>query len=176
MAGANVLLNISQTAFLPGLGLGIAAASLVGQALGRGDPADAKAWGWQVMRVGLVVMTIIGLPMVLFPTPILGIFLRDAAVVGIAKLPLQLAGSTIMVEAVGIIILNALQGAGATKTVAKFSVGLQWLVMLPIAYVIDSVLGFGLLGVWAWFIFSRFLTAGTFAAIWNSGKWQTIKV
>ena len=77
---------------------------------------------------------------------------------------------------VGIIILNALQGAGATKTVAKFSVGLQWLVMLPIAYVIDSVLGFGLLGVWAWFIFSRFLTAGTFAAIWNSGKWQTIKV
>jgi len=176
LAAANVLLNISQTAFLPGLGLGLAAASLVGQALGRGDPADAKAWGWQVMRVGLAVMTIIGLPMVLFPTPILGIFLKDTAVVAIAKLPLQIAGATIMIEAVGIILLNALQGAGATKTVAKFSIGLQWLVMLPVAYLIGPVLGLGLLGVWSWFIFSRFITAGTFAAVWRAGKWQTVKV
>jgi putative MATE family efflux protein len=176
LAAANVLLNISQTAFLPGLGLGLAAASLVGQALGRGDPADAKAWGWQVMRVGVGVMTVIGLPMVLAPAPILGVFLKDAEVLAIAKLPLQLAGATIMIEAVGIIILNALQGAGATKTVAKISIGLQWLVMLPVAYLIGPVLGLGLLGVWAWFIFSRFLTAGVFATVWQSGTWQTVKV
>ncbi|MSO98887.1 MAG: MATE family efflux transporter [Rhodospirillaceae bacterium] len=176
LAAASVLLNISQTAFLPGLGLGLAAASLVGQALGRGDPADAKRWGWQVMRVGMAVMTVIGLPMVLFPTPILGVFLHDAAVVTIAKLPLQLAGSTIMIEAVGIIILNALQGAGATKSVAKFSIGLQWVLMLPLAYVIGPVLGFGLIGVWAWFVFYRFITAGVFAAVWQAGKWQTVKV
>ena len=176
LAAANVLLNISQTAFLPGLGLGLAAASLVGQALGRGDAADAKAWGWQVMRVGIAVMAVIGLPMVLFPTPILSIFLHDPAVVAIAKLPLQVAGSTIMVEAVGIIILNALQGAGATKTVAKFSIALQWVMMLPLAYVIGPVMGFGLLGVWAWFIFYRFIAAGVFAAVWHAGKWQTVKV
>jgi multidrug resistance protein, MATE family len=176
LAAANVLLNISQTAFLPGLGLGLAAASLVGQALGRGDPADAKAWGWQVVRLGVGVMTLIGLPMVIFPTPILGLFLHDPAVVAIAKLPLQVAGATIMIEAIGIILLNALQGAGATKTVAKFSIALQWVMMLPLAYVIGPVLGFGLLGVWSWFIFYRFIAAGTFAAVWHAGKWQTVKV
>ena len=81
-----------------------------------------------------------------------------------------------MIEAVGIIILNALQGAGATKSVAKFSIGLQWVLMLPLAYVIGPVLGFGLIGVWAWFVFYRFITAGVFAAVWQAGKWQTVKV
>ncbi|MBL8642363.1 MAG: MATE family efflux transporter [Rhodospirillaceae bacterium] len=176
LAAASVLLNISQTAFLPGLGLGLAAASLVGQALGRGDPADAKAWGWQVARIGIVVMAIIGLPMVLLPTPILGVFLKDAAVIELARLPLQLAGSTIMIEAVAIIILNALQGAGATKTVAKFGVGLQWGLMLPIAYVIGPLMGFGLFAVWAWFIFYRFIAAALFAWVWQYGRWQNIKL
>lgn len=176
LAAASVLLNISQTAFLPGLGLGLAAASLVGQALGRGDPDDAKAWGWQVTRVGMVVMAVIGIPMVLFPTPILSLFLRDMAVIEIAKLPLQLAGCTIMVEAIAIIILNALQGAGATKTVAKFGIGLQWMLMLPLAYVIGPVLGYGLLAVWAWFILYRFIAAAVFAWVWQYGTWQTIKL
>ncbi|MDX2145745.1 MAG: MATE family efflux transporter [Rhodospirillaceae bacterium] len=176
LAAANVLLNISQTAFLPGLGLGLAAASLVGQALGRGDPADAKAWGWQVARLGVAVMTVIGLPMVLFPTPILAVFLHDAAVIDIARAPLQLAGATIMIEAVGIIILNALQGAGATKMVAKFSIGLQWVMMLPLAYVIGPVLGGSLLAVWAWFIAYRFIAGAVFAWIWHTGKWQHVKV
>jgi Na+-driven multidrug efflux pump len=176
LAAANVLLNISQTAFLPGLGLGLAAASLVGQALGRGDPADAKAWGWQVARIGVAVMTVIGLPMVILPAPILGVFLHDPAVVALARAPLQLAGATIMIEAVGIIILNALQGAGATKTVAKFSIALQWAMMLPLAYVIGPALGGGLLAVWAWFIAYRFIAAAAFAWVWHKGAWQHVKV
>jgi putative MATE family efflux protein len=176
LAAASVLLNISQTAFLPGLGLGLAAASLVGQALGRGDPADAKAWGWQVARIGMAIMAAIGVPMVLFPIPILGIFLHDPAVLEIARLPLQLAGATIMIEAIAIIILNALQGAGATKTVAKFGIGLQWCLMLPLAYVIGPVMGYGLFAVWAWFIFYRFIAAGVFAWVWQYGNWQNIKL
>lgn len=176
VAAANVLLNISQTAFLPGLGLGLAAAALVGQALGRGDPADAHAWGWQVVRIGMAVMVVIGLPMVIAPRWILAIFLHDPAVVDIAKVPLQVAGATIMVEAIAIILLNALQGAGATKQAAVIAIGLQWGIFLPLAYVIGPVLGWGLTGVWAWYIAYRFLTAGVFVAVWESGKWRTIRV
>ncbi|MDX2221362.1 MAG: MATE family efflux transporter [Rhodospirillaceae bacterium] len=176
LAAANVLLNITQTAFLPGLGLGIAAASLVGQALGRGDAADARSWGWQVTRIGVVVMTLIGLPMVVAPDAILAVFLRDPAVIAIARVPLMLAGGTIMIEAVAIILLNALQGAGATKLVAKFGIGLQWVMFLPLAYVIGPVLGLGLTGVWAWFIAYRFISAAVFAAVWHYGKWHLIKI
>ncbi len=176
LAAANVLINVSQTAFLPGLGLGIACASLVGQALGRGDPDDAKAWGWDVVKIGVVVMGVLGLPMVLFPDPILAIFLTDGEVIALAHGPLMLVGLTIWFEAVSMILLNGLQGAGAAKMVAKLSIGLQWILFLPLAYVVGPVMGWGLMGVWAWFITYRFLTTLIFAGVWQFGNWQHIKV
>lgn len=176
LAAANVLLNVSQTAFLPGLGLGIACASLVGQALGRGEADDARRWGWDVVKLGAVIMALIGLPMMLLPRPILSVFLTDPAIIELARPPLMLVGATISMEAVSMVLLSGLQGAGAAKLVAKISIGLQWLVFLPLAYVIGPVLGFGLMGVWAWFIAYRALTTAIFAGVWQYGNWQNIKV
>jgi len=176
LAAANILINVSQTAFLPGLGLGIACATLVGQALGRGDPDDAKAWGWDVVKIGVLVMGVLGLPMVLFPDPIIAIFSTDPEVIALAHAPLMLVGITIWFEAVSMILLNGLQGAGAAKMVAKVSIGLQWIVFLPLAYVVGPVMGWGLMGVWAWFITYRFLTTLIFAGVWQFGNWQHIKV
>ncbi|MDE0799580.1 MAG: MATE family efflux transporter [Rhodospirillaceae bacterium] len=176
LAAASVLMNVSQTAFLPGLGLGIACASMVGQALGRGDPDDAKAWGWDVVKVGIAVMGTIGVPMIFFPAPILAIFLTDPSVIEMARPPLILVGMTIWFEAVSMILLSGLQGAGAAQMVAKISVGLQWLLFLPLAYVVGPYLGYGLLGVWAWFIIYRLITTIIYAGVWQFGKWQHIKV
>ena len=176
LAAASVLMNVSQTAFLPGLGLGIACASMVGQALGRGDPDDAKAWGWDVVKVGIAVMGAIGVPMIFFPAPILAIFLTDPSVIEMARPPLILVGMTIWFEAVSMILLSGLQGAGAAQMVAKISVGLQWLLFLPLAYVVGPYLGYGLLGVWAWFIIYRLITTIIYAGVWQFGKWQHIKV
>ena len=176
LAAAAVLMNVSQTAFLPGLGLGIACASMVGQALGRGDLDDEKAWGWDVVKIGVVVMGVIGLPMIVVPSQILSIFLTDEAVLALARPPLILVGTTIWFEAVAMILLSGLQGAGAARMVAKISIGLQWLLFLPIAYVIGPVLGYGLMGVWAWFIAYRLITAIIYAGVWQFGKWQHIKV
>lgn len=133
-------------------------------------------WGWQVARIGMAVMAAVGAPMVLFPSAILGVFLHDPAVVAIAKAPLQLAGATIMIEAIAIILMNALQGAGATGLVARLSIGLQWVMFLPLAYVIGPVLGLGLIGVLAWFISYRFISAAVLVMVWEKGAWQKIKV
>ena len=51
LAAANVLINVTLIAMLPGMALGISAAALVGQALGRGEPEDAKQWAWDVVAV-----------------------------------------------------------------------------------------------------------------------------
>ncbi len=48
LAASNVLVQLLLVAILPGLGSGMAAASLVSQSLGRKDPDDAMAWGWDV--------------------------------------------------------------------------------------------------------------------------------
>ncbi len=52
LAASNVLVQLLLVAILPGVGFGMAAASLVGQALGRGDRDDAVRWGWDVVRLG----------------------------------------------------------------------------------------------------------------------------
>ena len=176
LAAANVLVNVSQTAFLPGLGLGLAAASLVGQALGRGDAADAKMWGWHVAQVGILVMGAIGLPMVLFPELILSVFLMEQAVIDLAKLPLQISGATILVEAIAMVLLNSLQGAGATRQVMAVSIIVQWVIFLPVAYLVGPVLGLGLLGVWTIFVIYRLITAAIFATLWQRGRWASIKL
>ena len=114
--------------------------------------------------------------MIFFPAPILAIFLTDPSVIEMARPPLILVGMTIWFEAVSMILLSGLQGAGAAQMVAKISVGLQWLLFLPLAYVVGPYLGYGLLGVWAWFIIYRLITTIIYAGVWQFGKWQHIKV
>ncbi len=176
LAAANVLLNVLMVAILPGLGLGLGAASLVGQALGRDDPADARAWGWDVVKVGVVVMGALGVPMVLFPGPLLGIFISEPGVVELARLPLQIVGAGVAFDAVGLILLNALLGAGASRTVMTVGVGLQWGLAVPLSYLVGPVLGHGLLGIWTVQIGYRILQAGCFSVIWQRGRWMRIQV
>jgi multidrug resistance protein, MATE family len=167
-----VLLNIMLVAILPGLGLGMAAASLVGQALGAGDPDDAERWGWNVVRLAVPGMGLLGLPMALAPDLFLGLFLHDPATLALASLPLRLVGATVVLDAVGLVLLNAHFGAGASGTVMGVSIGLQRGIGLPLAYLVGPVLGGSLLVIWLTHVGYRSLQAGVFAALWRRGRWK----
>lgn len=176
LGAVNVLLNVTMVALLPGLGFGIVAASQVGQALGRKDPDDARRWGWDVTRVGAVTLALLGLPMFLFPEPILRVFVDDPTALEVARLPLRLSGGLIAIEGVGAVLTNALIGAGDTRRIMFLSVGAQWLLFLPVAYLVGPTLGYGLLGVWVAYLTYRALLAALVAAMWAGGRWVGIRV
>jgi len=176
LAAANVLINVMLVALLPGMGLGLAAATLVGQALGRGEPEDAERWGWDVTRVAIVGLMLLGTPMWMIPDQVLGVFLHDPSTLALARLPMQLVGLLMAVEAIGMVLMNALLGAGDTARVMRVSIGLQWLLFLPLAYLVGPTLGFGLLGIWILQGGYRGLMAATFFLIWRRGRWAEIKV
>lgn len=176
VAAANVVVNLTLVAILPGIGLGITAASLVGQALGRCQPDDAERWGWDVVRVSAVVLGGLGLPMLLIPDVILSGFLHDAATLDLARGPLRLVGASIAVDGVGMVLMNALLGAGASRTVMGVAVTVQWVVFLPAAYVIGPVLGYGLVAIWAAQVVYRALLAAVMVVLWRRGDWKTIEV
>jgi MATE family multidrug resistance protein len=176
VAAANVVINVTLVALLPGLGLGIASASLVGQALGRKDPEDARRWAWDVVRVAAVVMTLLGLPMLLLPDLILSAFLHDPGTLALARGPLRVVGAMIVVDSVGMVLGNSLMGAGATRTVMLVSVCTQWGFFLPLAYVVGVVLGHGLMGVWLMQVVYRALGAAVMAWLWRRGGWAKIDV
>lgn len=176
LAAGNVLVNIMLVALLPGLGLGLAAATLSGQALGRGDLADAKQWGWDVSKIGFCLLLILGLPMVIMPEALLAVFIHEPDTIELAMWPLRIVGLFIAIDGIGMILMNSLLGVGASKVVMKVSLIMQWGVFLPIAWLIGPVLGGGLLAVWiAQFIY-RLVQVMIFARSWQKGSWQGISV
>ncbi len=175
LGAANVLINITLIALLPGMALGLAAATLVGQALGRGDPDDAKQWAWDVVKVAVVLLGTLGLPMVLVPDLMLGVFLHNPDTLDVARAPMRLIGATMAVEAIGIVLMHSLLGAGDVHRVMRLSISWQWLYFLPLAYVVGPVMGYGLLTVWMLNVSYRALLAACFVLIWQRGKWAAIK-
>lgn len=176
LAAANVVLNVMLVGLLPGIGLGLAANSLVGQALGRKDPVDAARWGWDVVWVALVVMVLLGLPMMVAPDLVLSVFLHDPETVAVARPALRITGATLALDAVGMVLLNALQGAGATRRAASVAVVCQWGIGLPMAFALGPWAGLSLGAVWASQAVYRGIQAGAYAWIWRRGRWADIVV
>lgn len=176
LAVANVLINITLVAVLPGLGLGLAAATLSGQALGRGDPDDALMWGWDVSKVASVIFLGFALPVLFFTDPILGVFLNDPELIALGHLPMKLLGAGIILDGVGLVLMNALLGVGAAKIVAIVGVGLQWILFLPAAWVVGPMLGQGLVAIWIAMMFYRGLQAIIYAYYWKKQAWATISI
>ena len=176
VAAANVLLNVMLIAVLPGLGFGLAAASLVGQALGAGDAADARRWGWDVVKVAAAAMAVLGLPMLAVPDAILSVFLHEPDTLALARTPLRLVGATIAIEGVGMVLINALVGAGAVRQVMAVSITLQWLAFLPLAYLVGPGLGLGLIGIWVCQVAYRAVQALVITGLWQRGRWAEIEV
>jgi putative MATE family efflux protein len=176
LAASNVLVQLLLVAILPGVGFGLAAASLVGQALGRGDPEDAVTWGWDVSRLAMLVVGVGALVGVVAPDLLLKLFLHDDVTIALARNPLRLLGATMTIETLGSVLMNGLLGAGASKTVMVVSITLQWGLFLPIAFVLGPVLGYGMFAVWAAQIGYRCLQGLIFATIWRSRTWINVNV
>ena len=176
LAASNVLVQLLLVVILPGVGFGLAAASLVGQALGRGEPDDAVQWGWDVSRLAMVVVGAIALIGVVTPDLILRVFLHDESTLALARWPLRILGLSMALDTLGGVLLNALVGAGATRLVMSVSIALQWGLFIPAAYLIGPVLGCGLTAVWIAQVGYRGLQAVVFAFIWRSRVWIDIEV
>ena len=176
LAAANVLITVLLFAILPGLALGLACATLVGQALGRKEPEDAYQWAWDVAKVSVVLLTVLGIPMWLLPDLVSSIFIHDPDTRELARWPMRLLGLTMPIEAIGFTFMHGLLGAGDARRVMMISVGSQWLLFLPLAYLFGPVLGFGLFTIWLLQGGSRTLSAFLFVMMWRRRHWQRIVV
>ncbi len=176
VAAINVLMTFHITAILPAFGIALATTTLVGNALGRKDVDDAAQWGWN----GAVMTFIYGLvlSMILIPLalPILGVFLTNNETRDLAHLPMILWAAMISFDTLGMVMMNALIGAGDTRRSMWISVIAQWVFFLPAAYIVGPLLGYGLLGVWIMNGFYRVGQALVSAQQWRGRKWAHIEI
>jgi putative MATE family efflux protein len=176
LAATKVIIDLILVGILPGIGFGLAAASLAGQALGRGDPDDAKQWGWDVTKMAVLVVGALSIPAVLVPGWILSGFIHEPSTLALAENPLRLVAAFLFFDAVGMVLMNALMGAGDVKRVMVIATGFQWLIFLPLVYLFGPVMGLGLVVVFAVQATYRSLQSLTFALMWKRGRWQSVEL
>ena len=176
LAAANVLTNLTLVAILPCIAFGMSASTLVSEALGRGEPDDAYQWAWDVSIIAMVIVACISLPLLLFSKSILTIFLVEADALQIAITPLKIVAVGLPLEALSMVMMSSLMGAGATKITMQISMGMQWLIFLPLAWLLGPVYGFGLTAIWLAQIVYRSMQTFLFVFFWMKKNWRDIRV
>ena len=154
----------------------MAATTLVSHSLGARKPDDAYRWGWDVARVAIVTLFLMGMPFWLAPQLVLSIFTQDPQLIALGEWPLRITGIGMSLDATALVLTQALLGAGASRTVMSVNLGSQWLIFLPCAYVVGPVMGGSLLAVWLLQSLYRCLTSVIFAIMWRRRGWVGIKL
>jgi putative MATE family efflux protein len=174
-AAHNVVLNIESLSFLPGMGYAIAASALVGQRLGAGQPDEANASTYEALRQGLLMMTLLGAAMVLFPHPLIALFVDDPQVIAAGAGAMRIAGLMQPFMGINFIMSGGLRGAGDTRWPLLTKLISTWGVRLPLVIAIMP-LGLGLSGIWIAMCTDFVVQA--LLAFWQfqRGKWKTLRV
>jgi MATE family multidrug resistance protein len=147
-AASQVVISALFISLMPCFGFGIAAQTLVGQSLGKGDIRRAHAYGYETAKLGTIFTILIGLLFVCIPDSVIVIITTNREVMDAARPVLQIAGIAQVFYGAGIIFANALQAGGATVYVMFVEVLTHWIIFLPLTYIFGVTWGGGLRGAW----------------------------
>lgn len=135
-AAHNTIITIESISFLPGMGLAVAATTLVGQHMGANQPQQASESGFEAFRLGALFMGAIGLLFVVAPEVFLRFFVADEEVVQLAALPLRMVGFAQPALAANFIFSGSLRGGGEPKWPLISKMLSVWCVRLPLAWLL----------------------------------------
>jgi len=161
---------------LPSWGLGNAAATLVGQNLGAGNPARAEAAVWRAAFYNFVFLGILGVLLVLFGDMVVRLFTPDPAVVAQGGRCLRIVASGFAFYAYGMVVTQAFNGAGDTRTPTAINLGCFWLGEIPLALLLARGLGLGPTGVYVAITAAFSAVAVVSITLFRRGRWKTVKV
>lgn len=147
LAGYTIAMRIVMFALLPSFGLGMAAATMVGQSLGSKQPDRAEHAVWIAGKYNLVFLGSVSVLFVLGARLIVSAFTTDPEVAGFAVYGLRVVAAGFVFYAYGMVMSQAFNGAGDTWTPTWLNVFSFWLWEIPLAYFFSRVLHMGMQGV-----------------------------
>jgi MATE family, multidrug efflux pump len=174
VAAGNVVMRISAVSFMPGVGVGAAVQTLVGQSLGRHDAKGAHRVAWSGVFLSVVVMGIFGVLFVFFPAPIMKLFSDQPDLIAAGVPILRLMGLVQVVDAVGLTLSGALRGAGATRAVMIVDVCTCFILMPPLAWLFGIKLQGGLMGAWIGLLVWFTIYAVVMMILFTRTRWQEL--
>lgn len=168
--------QVESLVFMPGLGINVAATSLVGQSLGRWQPEEARKHGNIAIGLGLFIMTVMSIPIVIFAPQVIQIFDPSAHPVLLEAGTHYLRISTVALPlaAIAIVANGALRGAGDSFPGMFSTMLTRGLATVVLAYVLAIVLDLGADGVWLGIAIGVVLDTIYMGWRWRGSAWLTV--
>ncbi|NVO20921.1 MAG: MATE family efflux transporter [Bacteroidetes bacterium] len=177
-ASAGYQIAIRNVVFfiLPAWGLSNAAATLVGQNLGAKQLLRAEQSASLTARYNAVFMSLVTIIFLLFAHPIISFFSHEPSVIDYGTRALRIIGSGFVFYGLAMVMTQALNGAGDTRTPTLINFVGFWLFQIPLAYFLANFMKMGTNGV-----FIAVPVAESFIALlawyyFRKGGWKEVKV
>jgi putative MATE family efflux protein len=176
VAGATIAIRIMMFMLMPAWGMSNAAATLVGQNLGAGEPARAEASVWRIGWYNMTFTVAVSVLFFLFPRQLMGLFTADVGVVDVGAEWLRILSYSFFVYGWWMVAVQAFNGAGDTVTPTKINLVFFWLIQIPLAWLLALHLDLQATGVF-WAVFVSETAVGLFTLwLFSRGGWKTTRV
>ncbi len=176
LAGYTIAFRVIVFTILPSWGMSNAAATLVGQNLGASAPDRAEESVWKTAFYNMIFLGLVSVVFYLAAEPIIGIFTVQPGVVKIAVSALQIICFGYVFFAYGMVISQAFNGAGDTRTPLIVNFFVFWVIQIPLAYWLSVYLDWQANGVFFTIAFCHSLQAVISIMLFRRGKWKTMMV
>jgi putative MATE family efflux protein len=172
VTGYTVAIRVILFALLPSWGMANAAATMVGQALGAGDPDRAERAVWKAGFYNMIFLGIVGLVFIFFAPQIIGLYTSDPNVTPYGIDCLRIVSYGFLFYAYGMVLGQSFNGAGDTWTPTIINLFVFWVWEIPLAYVLSIWLGLGPRGVFIAIMVAFSTLAVVSAAVFRRGRWK----
>lgn len=175
VAGYTVAIRLIVFALLPAWGLSNAASTLVGQNLGAGFPDRSERAARFVARANMSFLGLVSLIFIAFPSTFIGLFFdaaTDPLVFESGVACLRTISYGFVVYALGMVMVNAINGAGDTATPVWINVIAFWLVEIPLALLLTRFGDMGIYGVCIAIIMADVTMTIIATLVFRSGRWK----
>lgn len=176
VAGYTIAVRIFLFTLLPAWGISNAAATLVGQNLGAGQPERAERSVWLTGTANMVFLALVSLVYILFHEPLVRIFTAEPGVVAAGSECLKILAYGYIIYAWGMVMPQAFNGAGDTVTPTKINFFCFWLLEIPLAYLLAIELGAEERGVYWSIVVGETAAAIVAIALFRMGKWKDVPI
>ena len=176
IAGYTLAIRILVFFFMPAWGMSNAAATLVGQNLGAENPARAEKAVWMTAWYNMAFLGTVGLLFIFWAPFFIGLFTDDPGVAAHGVDCLRIVSYGYIIYALGMVMVQAFNGAGDTVTPTLINIVAFWIVEIPLAYFLARPLELGPQGVYYAILIAETMMAVIAAIAFRRGRWKTAKI
>ena len=176
LAGYTIAFRVIVFTLLPSWGMANAAATLVGQNLGAGSPDRAETSVWRTALWNTIFLVVIAIVFFSLADPIFRIFGAEGTVKETGINALRIICFGYIFFAYGMVVGQAFNGSGDTRTPMYISLVVFWLIQIPLAYLLSVNLGWESNGVFFCIAFAHSLYAVVAIVLFRRGKWKAVQV